>query len=348
MNGHCGSTSRTFIVEDYAENEFGHGAIDEVTGEQGYIDDERSCFWRWDDNEYTWQSKPFKSRQVIRREGAYPQSGVSAFESPSEAWPDDPSISDPPWFHMSHSAWMASVLLNLANHPTHVVLDIGCTRSIGSRAATKRFQKVHCFVALLQNFARAISPLCLPTLLQKLAWKVVLFIFRQHIHARPESMYLRRATCLSYSPFLTGRIWVRLLNWIQEETKLHVQLLACTLLRSNSPNERDILCRTQRVLRISPNRVTVRFTRRDVSILLYRNENQRIQLAHENWTKMKMISLWFAQPARPLLKTKITSPWCNLHQEMVEEKKVNLAHNAEFVHLYEEQDLESGEIHLPH
>ena len=37
------------------------------------------------------------------------------------------------------TAWMASVPLNLANHPTHVVLDLGCTRSIGSRAAIKRF-----------------------------------------------------------------------------------------------------------------------------------------------------------------------------------------------------------------
>ena len=35
--------------------------------------------------------------------------------------------------------------LNLANHPTHVVLDLGCTRSIGSREAIKRFQK-HAFI----------------------------------------------------------------------------------------------------------------------------------------------------------------------------------------------------------
>ena len=42
--------------------------MDEVTSEQGYIDAERSCFWRWDDNEYNCQSRPFKSRQVIRRE----------------------------------------------------------------------------------------------------------------------------------------------------------------------------------------------------------------------------------------------------------------------------------------
>ena len=31
--------------------------------------------------------------------------------------------------------------LNLANHPTHVVLDLGCPRSIGSRAAMERFKK---------------------------------------------------------------------------------------------------------------------------------------------------------------------------------------------------------------
>ena len=42
---------------------------------------------------------------------------------------------------LAHTAWMASVPMNLANHPTHVVLDLGCTRSIGSRAVFRRFQK---------------------------------------------------------------------------------------------------------------------------------------------------------------------------------------------------------------
>ena len=42
VSGHGGSTNRTFIVENYAEDEFGQWAIEEVTGEQGYIDDERS------------------------------------------------------------------------------------------------------------------------------------------------------------------------------------------------------------------------------------------------------------------------------------------------------------------
>ena len=44
VSGHDGSTSTTFIVENYAEDEYGQWATDEVTGEQGYIDDERSCF----------------------------------------------------------------------------------------------------------------------------------------------------------------------------------------------------------------------------------------------------------------------------------------------------------------
>ena len=38
-SGHGGSTSRTFIVEDYSEDEYGQWATDEVTDEQGYIDD---------------------------------------------------------------------------------------------------------------------------------------------------------------------------------------------------------------------------------------------------------------------------------------------------------------------
>ena len=44
------------------------GATDEVTGEQGYVDDERSCFWTWDDNEYVWQSIKFQDRLLKRRE----------------------------------------------------------------------------------------------------------------------------------------------------------------------------------------------------------------------------------------------------------------------------------------
>ena len=67
VSGHGSSTSRTFIVENYTEDECGLWAIDEATGEQAFIDDKRSCFWTWDDNEYVWQSRKFQDRQDKRR-----------------------------------------------------------------------------------------------------------------------------------------------------------------------------------------------------------------------------------------------------------------------------------------
>ena len=254
--GHGASMSRTFSVEGYSEHECGQWATEEVTGEQGYIDDERSCFWTWDDNEYAWQSRPFKSRQMKSRkgkgkgkgkggfkgkgisflgeeqaqdpewqsqedgawwykgkrgkkgsskgknrlsencfrtyqseknassdysghsgrgkerkgkgkDGAYPQSGFSASEAPSEernsqSWESDDCYDDssdssvvrgtPAWYGTGHAALMASVPLNLANHPTHVVLDLCCSRSIGSRSATRRFQKHVLYYGITTEF----------------------------------------------------------------------------------------------------------------------------------------------------------------------------------------------------
>ena len=98
-----------------------------------------------------------KDQQGKSKKGAYPQSGLSASETPSDEryghawesddwssshWPDDSLTSAAGWSCTgAHTAWMAAVPLNLTNHPTRVVLDLGCTRSIGSRAAIKRFQK---------------------------------------------------------------------------------------------------------------------------------------------------------------------------------------------------------------
>ena len=44
VSGHGNSMNRTFIVEECAEDEFGQWAIDGVTGEQGYIDDDEIMF----------------------------------------------------------------------------------------------------------------------------------------------------------------------------------------------------------------------------------------------------------------------------------------------------------------
>ena len=48
----------------------------------------------------------------------------------------------------------------------------------------------------------------------------------------------RQVMCPSCFPSLRCKIWVRLLNWIQKETKLHVQLLVCIPLQLNAP-QRD-------------------------------------------------------------------------------------------------------------
>ena len=66
VSGHVSSMNRTFILEDYAEDDFGQFAKKDETGEQGYVDDERSCFWTWDDTGCAWQSRPFMG-QVKRR-----------------------------------------------------------------------------------------------------------------------------------------------------------------------------------------------------------------------------------------------------------------------------------------
>ena len=45
VNGHGGTMSRIFIVEGYSQDEYGQWSTDEVTGEQGYDDDERPFFF---------------------------------------------------------------------------------------------------------------------------------------------------------------------------------------------------------------------------------------------------------------------------------------------------------------
>ena len=75
---------------------------------------------------------PVKRRIVISRE--------------SYDWYDGSSVpsavhSTPAWYGTGHTARMASLPLNLANHPTYVVQDLGCTQSIGSRTAIRSFQE---------------------------------------------------------------------------------------------------------------------------------------------------------------------------------------------------------------
>ena len=123
-------------------------------------------------NEYSPYKGRGKDQKRKSKEGAYPQSELSASETPSEeghghSWESDDwysSFTDDSanlairgataWYGAKHTAWMASVHQNLANHPTHVVLGLGCTRSVGSRAAVRRFQKHALYYGITTEFCR--------------------------------------------------------------------------------------------------------------------------------------------------------------------------------------------------
>ena len=58
---------------------------------------------------------------------------------------------------------------------------------------------MRCIMALQQSSVLAVSLLCMPTLKQKLVWKVVFSIFGQNHNVLPGLLCLRRATCLLFS-----------------------------------------------------------------------------------------------------------------------------------------------------
>ena len=333
VSGHGSSASKTFIVENYAEDEYGLWAIDEATGEQGYIDDERSCFRTWDDNEHVWQSRKFQDRQVKGKKGKEKTKGKGGFKGvgaylgeeqtqDNEWWSEEDSVWGPrvrkarkgfrrvrtnflklilvPFikkkvqikninrtkeqikirgekekqvpipistFCLRNTEWRRTwpflgiwwlvfklhwfLLFNywMVWHWTYCMdgstsfefgqpsdtrcSDLGCTRSIESRAAIRRSRNMCCIMALQKSFALATSPLCLPTLRWRLVGKVASLIFRRNFHVRPELRCWKQVMCLSYSPFLRWKIWEWLLSWIRRETKLHVRLFVCTLLQMN-------------------------------------------------------------------------------------------------------------------
>ena len=156
--------------------------------------------------------------------------------------------------------------------------------------------------------------------------------------------------CLFYSPFRGCRFWV-----------LHLKLdpkgdrITCPAFGLYSSPDRTILCGTCCVgfdesLRTSQSRVSDRLARRNMKLLLRRNENQHILLVPKNWKTTKMTNLLVVQIAQPFLqrKMKMINLWCNLLPEK-KRRSVNLLQYAEFLHRYEEEkDSHSGEIRLPH
>ena len=76
-----------------------------MTGEQGNIDDDRSCFWTWDDTERAWQSRPIKGCQVKRRKGKGKEKGKGRPKRTGRAFFGDEQVQDPEWWSEEDVAW---------------------------------------------------------------------------------------------------------------------------------------------------------------------------------------------------------------------------------------------------
>ena len=83
-NRHGGSTNRTFIVDNYAEDEFGQWAIDD---------------------EYTWQSRPSKGRQVRKRKGKGKGKGKGGLKGTRRAFLGEEQAQDPEQRSEEDCAW---------------------------------------------------------------------------------------------------------------------------------------------------------------------------------------------------------------------------------------------------
>ena len=106
---------------------------------------------------------------------------------------------------------------------------------LGRDQQSKDVRNMHGIMALQQNSAAVTNLLCLQTQKQKPVWKVALFTFQQHQHVQPLLTCLRQVMYLFCFRFLRWEIWVRLLNWILKETRLHVQLWLVFLLQLSIP-----------------------------------------------------------------------------------------------------------------
>ena len=65
----------------------------------------RSCFWTWDDNEKTWQSRPFKSRQVRRIKKKEKGKGKGEFKGTGRAFLGEEQAQDPERRTEENCAW---------------------------------------------------------------------------------------------------------------------------------------------------------------------------------------------------------------------------------------------------
>ena len=134
---------------------------------------------------------------------------------------------------------------------------------------------MRCNRALQQSSVLAVSLLCMPTLKQKLVWKVVFSNFGQNHNVLPGLMCLRRATCPLFALPEMQNLGITL------ELDLKGAKITCPAFGlCSSPIEYSTINRTHcdgfDESCIPAKVVSRRLARRNMYLLLFRNENQRI------------------------------------------------------------------------
>ena len=97
--------NRTFIIENYAEDEYGQRATDEATGAHGYTEEERSYFSTGDDNKYVWQSRKFQDRHVKRGKGKGKGKAKGGSKRIGNAYCGEEQTQDNNWWSEEDSVW---------------------------------------------------------------------------------------------------------------------------------------------------------------------------------------------------------------------------------------------------
>ena len=243
---------------------------------KGHVSFRKGNFTRNGCKQWFFHESKGKDQKGKGKEGAFPQSRF--FRLWKHRWrgtwlvlgirrldiPTLPTISQLQLLHGTssrHTAWMASVPLDLAHHPTHVVLDLGCTQSIGSRTDNQKVPETYAlYSGITTEFCTCKKSFVFANVWDKnLSGKLHSSLSDNTAMCYlPEFMCLRRATCPSYSPSSQMKN-LEYDHWTG--SKREIQLLTCTLLQSNSP-QWDTLRWIWRVLRTSQSRVSDRLARR--------------------------------------------------------------------------------------
>ena len=152
----------------------------------------------------------------------------------------------------AHTAWMVATPLNLAIHPTHVVVDSWPHGRLDQERQSNDSRSMHGILALRRNSAVVTTLACLTTRRQKLARRVALSTFQQFHHVLPR-------VCV----FETGDVPILFSLAQMKNLGMTIELYPkgdknyMSSFGSVSTPQWDILCWTGRILRISqrPSRV---------------------------------------------------------------------------------------------